>query len=112
MTAASRAVTIVNLRGLHARAAAKFCDLAQTFDAAITVSKDRTVVGGCSLMALLMLGAGKGSKISIAADGPDAEAAIERQNRGKAREAEVRSGAVKLGERSGATAKVMARLNG
>jgi phosphocarrier protein len=67
---------IVNVRGLHARAAARFCDLADRFDADITVCRENMRVGGCSLMALLMLGAGKGSVITVTAEGREAEAAI------------------------------------
>lgn len=78
MTASSvRAVEICNLRGLHARAAAKFCETARSFSATITVSKDDMTVGGCSLMALLMLGAEKGSTITITAEGVDADAALD-----------------------------------
>ncbi|MEM9421390.1 MAG: HPr family phosphocarrier protein [Pseudomonadota bacterium] len=73
----TRTAEIKNVRGLHARAAAKFCELAQKFSSSITVSKDGMTVGGCSLMALLMLGAGKGSNITLHADGVDAEAALE-----------------------------------
>lgn len=76
MSATRQTVEIKNIRGLHARASAKFCDIANTFDAAITVTKDAVTVGGCSLMALLMLGAGKGSHITIAAEGADAEGAV------------------------------------
>lgn len=69
-------VQIQNIRGLHARAAAKFSDLADNFDADIQVSKDNTSVNGAALMDLLMLGAGIGSTIEISATGPDAESAV------------------------------------
>ncbi|MGV6820314.1 MAG: HPr family phosphocarrier protein [Parvularcula sp.] len=69
-------IVICNVRGLHARASAKFCALADQFDADISVRKDNTTVGGTSLMALLMLGAAKGSTITIRASGHDAEAAV------------------------------------
>lgn len=72
-----RDVTICNMRGLHARAAAKFCATAGAFDADVTVTKDGTTVGGRSLMALLMLGAGPGSVITLKAEGPDAEPALD-----------------------------------
>ena len=72
----SREVAIRNMRGLHARAAAKFCDMAADFISEITVTKDDTTVGICSLMALLMLGAGIGTSITVAAKGPDAEEAV------------------------------------
>lgn len=73
---ASLTLTISNQRGLHARAAAKFCQTASAFDADITVTKEDMTVGGSSLMALLMLGAGIGSSITITATGPDAEQAV------------------------------------
>ncbi len=73
-------VTLRNKRGLHARASAKFATLAQKFDAKIEVTScndicQETVVGD-SIMELLLLGAACGEDISIAAQGPDAEAAI------------------------------------
>ena len=70
--ALSRTATVCNQRGLHARAAARFCEAAESFDAAVTVSKDGLTVGGTSLMALLMLGAAKGSTLTITAAGRDA----------------------------------------
>jgi phosphocarrier protein HPr len=71
-----RDIAISNKRGLHARAAARFVQLAEKFDAEITVSKDATTVGGTSIMGLMMLAAGIGSTIRIAADGAQAEAAV------------------------------------
>ncbi len=71
-----RDVVIANKRGLHARAAARFVQLAEKFDAEITVSKDTTTVGGTSIMGLMMLAAGIGSSIRVTAAGPEAEAAI------------------------------------
>jgi phosphocarrier protein HPr len=71
------AVEIVNERGLHARAAAKFTALAETFAAEITVSNGRDSVGGRSIMGLLMLAAARGTKITISAEGTDAAAALE-----------------------------------
>ena len=73
---ASAKVEINNFRGLHARASAKFCAVAGSWDAIVTVSKDEITVGGCSIMGLLLLGAGKGSIIRIDADGPQAEEAV------------------------------------
>jgi phosphocarrier protein HPr len=70
-------VTIVNQKGLHARASAEFVKLAQRFDAEIAVTKGDQTVGGSSIMGLLMLGAGKGTTILIETDGPDAEEALE-----------------------------------
>ena len=77
MSAAEAAATIINMRGLHARAAAKICETASPFRAKITISKGGTTVGARSLMALLMLGAGKGSSVTIAAEGEDASEAVE-----------------------------------
>jgi phosphocarrier protein len=71
-----RDVTIVNRRGLHARAAARFVQLAEKFDAEVSVSKDATSVGGTSIMGLMMLAAGIGSIIRVAADGPQAAEAV------------------------------------
>jgi phosphocarrier protein len=71
-----RHLAIVNERGLHARAAAKFSALAEEFNAEITVSNGREFVGGRSIMGLLMLGAGKGSSITISAEGAEADAAL------------------------------------
>ena len=68
--------TIVNERGLHARAAAKFVKLVETFDVAITVERGGMAVGGLSIMGLMMLGAGPGTELQLTAAGPDAEAAI------------------------------------
>ena len=73
----TRTVTIVNMWGLHARAAAKFAKLAGEFDAEILVSKDGQTVGGRSIMGLMMLAAAPGTEIEIACDGHDADAALE-----------------------------------
>ena len=72
-----RYVEIINARGLHARASAKFCEIAGRFDAMVTVSKDGLEVGGTSIMGLLLLVAGIGSTITIRASGPEAEAAMD-----------------------------------
>lgn len=71
-----RDLTIVNKRGLHARASARFVQLAESFDATITVSKDQTVVAGTSIMDLMMLAAGPGSIIRVTAEGKDAARAL------------------------------------
>ncbi|TCT10673.1 phosphocarrier protein [Tepidamorphus gemmatus] len=71
-----RIVEIVNQRGLHARASAKFVRCAVQFDAEILVTRDGQSVAGTSIMGLLALGAGPGSQIGIAAEGPEAEAAV------------------------------------
>lgn len=72
-----RAVRITNSRGLHARAAAKLVALAERFGAALTVSKGGESVPACSIMGLMMLGAGKGSEIVIEAEGWDAREALD-----------------------------------
>jgi phosphocarrier protein HPr len=70
-------VTIVNKRGLHARASAMFVKTAEQFDAEISVTKDGQTVNGGSIMGLLMLGASPGSTILIETEGPEAEEALE-----------------------------------
>ncbi|HKT53588.1 MAG TPA: HPr family phosphocarrier protein [Caulobacteraceae bacterium] len=72
----ARTVEIVNERGLHARASAKFVKLASEFDAEVTVTRDGASVDARSIMGLMMLAAGPGCCIEIAADGPDANAAL------------------------------------
>jgi phosphocarrier protein len=77
LTAASREVRIDNQRGLHARASAKFVNLASQLDAAIEVEKDGHKVCGTSIMGLMMLGAGMGDKIVIHVQGEHADQALE-----------------------------------
>jgi phosphocarrier protein len=72
-----RTATIVNERGLHARAAAKFVKLVETFNATITVERGGMSVGGLSIMGLMMFGAGPGTELQLTATGPDAEAAMD-----------------------------------
>ena len=72
----TRDLTIVNKKGLHARAAAKFVQCAERYAATVTVSKDQHSVGGTSIMGLMMLAAGIGSTIRVTAAGTDAEAAL------------------------------------
>ena len=72
-----RTVEIANQRGLHARASAKFVKLAAGFEAEVTVTKDGSTVDARSIMGLMMLAAGLGSVIDIAAQGPQASQAIE-----------------------------------
>ncbi len=69
-------MAILNERGLHARAAAKFVKLAAEFQADITVTKDGSDVSGESIMGLMMLAAAKGTVIRVTADGVDATTAI------------------------------------
>jgi phosphocarrier protein len=74
---AAATVEIVNERGLHARASAKFVKLAGEFDAEVTVTRDSQTVDARSIMGLMMLAAGPGSTIVIEAEGPDAQAAVD-----------------------------------
>ena len=67
---------VKNKQGLHARPAALFVQVANKFDARITVKHGREEVNGKSVMGILMLGAGKGSQIVIEAEGDDAHKAI------------------------------------
>ena len=67
---------VKNKQGLHARPAAVFVQIANKFDAQITVRHDDEEVNGKSIMGILMLGAEKGSLIVVEADGIDAEAAL------------------------------------
>ena len=69
-------VTIVNAKGLHARAAAKLAKLAVQFKADITVARNDMTVSARSIMGLMMLAAAKGAEIEITARGPDAEQAL------------------------------------
>jgi phosphocarrier protein len=70
-------VEIVNQRGLHARASAKFVRLASGFDAEVRVSKDGQTVDARSIMGLMMLAAGPGCCIDIEAEGDEAQAAVD-----------------------------------
>lgn len=72
----SRQLMIVNKRGLHARASAKFVQLVTGYDATVEVEKDGVTVGGTSIMGLMMLAASPGCAISITAHGNDAEAVV------------------------------------
>lgn len=73
----SRELLIINKRGLHARASAKFVQTVEGFDAKISVSKDGMTVGGTSIMGLMMLAASPGCTVMVEADGADADAALE-----------------------------------
>ncbi|HEX7777475.1 MAG TPA: HPr family phosphocarrier protein [Parvibaculum sp.] len=74
---ANRLLNIVNSRGLHARASAKFVQCAEKFDAEVKVSKDGNVVSGTSIMGLMMLAAAPGCCILIEATGAEADAALD-----------------------------------
>ena len=77
MTAASREVRIENKRGLHARASAKFVNLASQLDVKIEVEKDGNRVCGTSIMGLMMLGAAMGDSIVIHCEGASADDALQ-----------------------------------
>lgn len=70
----TRTLTIVNVKGLHARASAKLVELVEDFDAEAVVSKDGMDVTGDSIMGLLMLAAARGTTIDVTTSGADAEA--------------------------------------
>jgi phosphocarrier protein HPr len=72
-----REFPIVNQRGLHARASAKFVQVASGFDASVHVEKDGVTVGGTSIMGLMMLAASPGYSIRVTASGPEAEQVID-----------------------------------
>ena len=72
-----RSVEIINKKGLHARASAKFVQIAERFDAAITVTRGHESVGGTSIMGLMMLSAAPGTTITIKVTGRDAAAAMD-----------------------------------
>ena len=74
--AVTRVVEIVNERGLHARASAKFVKMSGGFDAEVTVSREGQTVDARSIMGLMMLAAGPGCCIDIEAEGEEAEAAV------------------------------------
>ncbi len=76
MDPVSCTATIVNERGLHARAAAKFVKLVEGFDATVTVERGGMSVGGQSIMGLMMFGAGPGTELQLSATGPQAEAVM------------------------------------
>jgi phosphocarrier protein len=73
----TRTVEIINKRGLHARASAKFVKLAAGFEAEVKVSKDGQSVDARSIMGLMMLAAGPGCCIDILAEGPEAAKAVD-----------------------------------
>ena len=70
-------VTVINRKGLHARASAKFVKCAEVFDAKITVSRDGQTVDGTSIMGLMMLAAGPGAQLHLTAEGPEGPEALE-----------------------------------
>ncbi len=77
MNGNDRVATIQNKRGLHARAAAKFAQVAGEFDAQVMVSRGGQSVSGISIMGLMMLAANPGTQISLSATGAQATAALD-----------------------------------
>lgn len=75
--ALSRELLIINKRGLHARASAKFVQMVERFNAEVWVTRGSETVGGTSIMGLMMLAAGPGTSVVVSATGPDAQAAID-----------------------------------
>ena len=75
--AISREIPIINKRGLHARASAKFVQMVERFTADVTVTRNGESVGGTSIMGLMMLAAAPGTTIFVEASGPEAQAAID-----------------------------------
>ena len=73
----ARVLPIVNKRGLHARASAKFVQTVERFEATVSVTRAGETVGGRSIMGLLTLGAAQGTSIAVVTEGQDAEAAID-----------------------------------
>ena len=72
-----RILPIVNKRGLHARASARFVETVELFDAEVTIKRDGMSVGGLSIMGLLMLAASQGTTIEASATGTDANAVLD-----------------------------------
>jgi phosphocarrier protein len=74
--AISRELLIINKRGLHARASAKFVQTVERYNAEVWVTRGGETVGGTSIMGLMMLAAGPGTPIVVSATGAEAEAAL------------------------------------
>ena len=72
-----RTIKIINSRGLHARAAAKLVAVAERYSACLNVSRAGQTVPACSIMGLMMLGAGQGSEVTLEAEGWDAREALD-----------------------------------
>lgn len=77
MSSQIRELVIVNKRGLHARASAKFVQTVGRFEAQVTVSRDGMTVGGMSIMGLMMLAASPGCSVEVSASGPQAQEALD-----------------------------------
>jgi phosphocarrier protein len=74
--AVSREISIINKRGLHARASAKFVQMVERFNAEVCVTRNGETVGGNSIMGLMMLSAGPGTTITVSATGAEAAEAV------------------------------------
>ena len=75
--AISRELPIINKRGLHARASAKFVQMVEKFNAEVWVTRGSETVGGTSIMGLMMLAAGPGTSVVVSAIGPEAQQAVD-----------------------------------
>ena len=75
--AVSRELLIINKRGLHARASAKFVQLVEKFSAEVWVTRGGETVGGTSIMGLMMLAAGPGTTVTVSAIGPEAQQVVD-----------------------------------
>lgn len=78
MSRVERTVTIINQRGLHARASSKFVTLVSELDTEVEVSREGNAVAGSSILDLMMLGAAMGDCITISAEGDGAQEAVEK----------------------------------
>ena len=86
-----RIVTIVNQRGLHARAAAKFVNLAKTFSSTVSLAKDGSEVDGKSIMNVMLLAAPVGSELTLRVEGEDEQPAFESSTNPRTKEIGFRS---------------------
>jgi phosphocarrier protein HPr len=75
--ALAREMPIVNRKGLHARASAKFVQTVERYSSAVTVTRCGETVGGRSIMGLLTLAAAQGTKVTVTAAGPDADLCLD-----------------------------------
>ena len=73
----SRTLQIVNKRGLHARASARFVQTVESFDATVSVTREGWTVGGTSIMGLMMLAASPGCSIVVEAEGKEASQVLD-----------------------------------
>ena len=76
MSISSHVFTIINDKGLHARASARFVEVVEKFESEVTVEKDGLEASGSSIMGLLMLVASKGTTIKVMSNGKDSEELI------------------------------------